>query len=357
MPTERFKTDWKALAALLAGLAVVVFLVQTVLFLTTPAGPEGSVIVRIYPGATLSRVAEILEERGAVSSARKFVWLARLTGKGARIKAGEYDLNPALKPSEVLDVLAEGKARLHQVTIPEGYTVAQIAAALEEAGLARAERFKAVCADPHLAASLGVEGADLEGYLFPDTYNLAFYMTEEAIARLMVRRFLSVWKRLEGEAPVQGLSMRETVTLASIVEKEAARREEMPLISAVFHNRLSRGMKLQADPTVIYGLADQFDGNLTRSHLRCPDNPYNTYCQEGLPPGPIGNPGEAALRAAIKPARVNYLYFVSRNDGTHKFSASLAEHNAAVRAFQASRGRRAREAHAPAIPTEEASAP
>jgi UPF0755 protein len=336
---EQFKLDWKAAAALAAALFVLLGLIQAAVFLTSPAGPTGSVIVRVYPGASLARVAEILEERGAVTSARKFVWLARLTGKGSRIKAGEYDLNPALKPGEILDMLAEGKVRVHQLTIPEGYTAAQVAAALEQADLADAKRFLAVCAkNPALAAELGVEGDDLEGYLYPDTYNIAFYMTEEAIARVMVRRFLSVWARHAEEAKAKGMSMREVVILASIIEKETSRPEERRLIAAVFHNRLNQGMRLQSDPTVIYGLAGAYDGDLKRSHLRSSGNPYNTYRLEGLPPGPIGNPGEESIRAALSPAHCNYLYFVSRNDGSHKFSATLTEHNAAVRLFQCGGG-------------------
>ena len=333
MAAEQFKLDWKWLTLLAAALFALVVLVQTAVVLITPAGERRSVIVRIYPGATLGRVAEVLESNGVITSARKFVWLARLTGKGSRLKAGEYDLSPSLRPGEVLDALAEGRVRVSQVTIPEGYTMAQVAAALQAAHLANARKFLAVCSDPALARELGVEGDNLEGYLYPDTYNIAFYMTEEAVARTMVRRFLQVWARYNEQAAARGMSMRETVTLASIIEKETAAPQERRLISAVFHNRLQKGMRLQSDPTVIYGLAASFDGDLKRADLR-DNNPYNTYCHGGLPPGPIGSPGETSVSAAVSPARCGYLYFVSRNDGTHQFSATLTQHNAAVRLYQ-----------------------
>jgi UPF0755 protein len=313
--------------------ALLVVLVQSAIFLTTPGGAPGSVIVRIYPGTTLSRVGEILEERGVVSSGGKFVWLARFTGKGSRIKAGEYDLNPGITPNQILNVLAEGRVRVHQVTIPEGYNMAQVAAAIQQAGVGNGRRFLDACESKALIAELGVEGDTLEGYLYPDTYNIAFYMTEEAVARRMARRFLGVWAKYADQAKVRGMSMREVITLASIIERETGKAEERRLISAVFHNRLKKGMRLQSDPTVIYGLAGAFDGDLTRRDLHTP-TPYNTYCQSGLPPGPIGNPGEDAVRAAISPARCSYLYFVSKNDGSHLFSSNLADHNRAVDLYQ-----------------------
>jgi UPF0755 protein len=326
------RREWKLAAVLGAALLLLVVLVAAAAFVSTPAGEPRSVIVRIYPGTTLGRVAEMLEERGVVTSAWKFRWLARLGGKGSLIKAGEYDLSPAFSPSEILDILAQGKVRVNEVTIPEGYTMAQVAAALEGAGVAKAEKFLEVCSSPALASELGVEGDNLEGYLFPDTYNFAFYMVEESVARRMVRRFLAVWKRYAAKARAKGMSMRQVVTLASIIEKETSNGNEMSLISSVFHNRLRRRMRLQSDPTVIYGLAD-FDGNLTRRHLRT-RTPYNTYRVRGLPPGPIANPGEAAIRAALEPAESNYLYFVSMNDGSHCFSMTLAEHNRAVARYQ-----------------------
>ncbi|MFH0809220.1 MAG: endolytic transglycosylase MltG [Pseudomonadota bacterium] len=320
-------------AALLAAAALLVFfLLRMALFLTTPAGEPRGVIVRISPGTSLNRIAELLEEKRVVTSSRKFRWLARLSGKGSHIKAGEYELNASSTPLAILTTLASGKVRQIQVTIPEGYNMAQIGQVLDTAGVAEPARFLAICSDPALIHRLGVEGDSLEGYLYPDTYSLAFFMTEEDVARIMVRRFLAVWKNYAAQARTRGRSMRQVIILASIVEKETGQPEERPLIAAVFSNRLRCGMRLQSDPTVIYGLTD-YKGNLTRCHLLTP-HPYNTYCIPGLPRGPIASPGEAAIRAALNPAHCDYLYFVSRNDGSHKFSCSLAEHNQAVAYFQ-----------------------
>ncbi len=338
MPFDPRKFSAAGWAALAAAAALLVLLLELVAFLMMPAGQARSVIVRIYPGTSLANVAQTLQARGLVTSAWKFRWLARLSGKAARIKAGEYDLSPALTPGDILDLLAEGKVRLIQLTVPEGYSMAQVAATLEAAGLGQAERFLALCSSPALAKELGVEGDSLEGYLFPDTYNISFFMTEDTIARMMVKRFLTTWRHYAEEARARGRAMREVVTLASIIEKETGQPQERPLISAVFQNRLRRGMPLQSDPTVIYGITN-FNGNLTRRDLETV-TPYNTYCVRGLPAGPIANPGEAAIRAVLKPARCNYLYFVARNDGSHKFSSSLEEHNKAVAYYQATRATR-----------------
>jgi UPF0755 protein len=217
--------------------------------------------------------------------------------------------------------------------IPPGFTAAEVAARLGAAGLVDPEAFLAVVRDAREAAAFGVEGASLEGYLFPETYQLARGLAAREVARTMVEQFRARWQPLAPAAAARGLDMARAVTLASIVEKETASDAERPLVAAVLLNRLRLGMRLQVDPTVIYGIQG-FDGNLTRAHLEDAGNPYNTYQIAGLPPGPIGSPGFASLRAVVEPADSDYLYYVSRNDGTHQFSRTLRDHEAAVTVHQ-----------------------
>jgi UPF0755 protein len=207
---------------------------------------------------------------------------------------------------------------------------------LEHDGLGPASSFLALARDGAFARSLSVPADGLEGYLFPDTYHFSPLDSAPKILGMFVARFHQVFTpELEGEARQAGFTVHQIVTLASVIEKETGRRDEQALVSAVFRNRLRHGMPLQADPTVIYGI-EKFDGNLTRKDLETP-TPYNTYTAPGLPAGPIGNPGRSALLAALRPADVPYLYFVARDDGSHEFSSSLAEHNRAVNRYQRSR--------------------
>lgn len=290
-------------------------------------------IVRVERGQRLRSIAETLHREGIVDDPLRFRILARLEGSQSVIRAGEYALSPAMAPIQVLHILVEGRVVLHRLTVPEGLHIRQIAERVAAAGLAAAEDFIAAANDPDLARSLGVSADRLEGYLFPETYFFPGSATAPDICRIMVDRFHTVfsddWKRRTSQ---MGFSVHEIVTLASIIEKETAAPAERAAISSVFHNRLRRGMRLETDPTVIYAIED-FDGNLTRRHLKS-GTPYNTYVIRGLPPGPIANPGSAALEAALYPAETNYLYFVSKNDGTHVFSATLQEHNRAVRRYQ-----------------------
>lgn len=304
-----------------------------------PANPTGDPqLFEVEPGAPLGRVAEELEERGLIRSARALVWWARWKGLEGELRAGEYELSPAADADELLRIIAEGRIKTYPVVLPEGLTAREIADRLEQAGLAEREAFLAAVRDAALAQELGVEGETLEGYLFPETYRLPRGLSAREVATVLVRQFLRVWEELEPLARERGLSMREVVTLASIVEKETGAPDERPLIASVFLNRLERGMRLESDPTVIYGIPD-FDGNLRRVHLEDGANPYNTYRIRGLPPSPIANPGAEALRAVLEPADTDYLYFVSRNDGTHVFSRSYREHRAAVDRFQRRGGR------------------
>lgn len=291
-------------------------------------------IVEVPRGASFRAVAAQLEAAGVVRDARAFAWLARWEGKDAALKSGEYEIAPGLGARDVLAMLVEGRVRLHEVALPEGLTLIEIAARLAGAGLCDAASFVAVARDPATARELGVEGATLEGYLFPETYRFPRGVPASEIARTLVAQFHTVWRELAPLARTRELTMRDAVVLASLIEKETGAPEERPLISAVFHNRLARGMRLETDPAVIYGIPN-FDGNLRRIDLEDATNPYNTYQRAGLPPGPIANPGAASLRAAVSPAPdTNVLFFVARGDGTHVFSRSYAEHVAAVNRFQ-----------------------
>jgi len=307
--------------------------------LLSPASPDApEVLFVVSPGETLADVARSLEREGLVRNAAAVEWLARLRNLAAQLRAGEYVLSAALAPNEILTRIAEGRVKTYELVVPEGFTLAQIAQRLGAAGLVDEAAFLSVARDPETATAIGVEGETLEGYLFPETYRIPRGLPAEAVARSLVAEFFEVWRQIEPLAQAQGLSMRDTVTLASIVEKETGDPRERPLIAAVFRNRLGRGMRLETDPAVIYGIPD-FDGNLRRRDLEDTDNPYNTYRNFGLPPGPIASPGAGALRAVVEPADTDYLYFVSRNDGTHTFSRSYREHVLAVNKYQRSRSR------------------
>jgi len=307
----------------------------------SPAGlPDAPARVFVVErGDSLAAVVHGLEDEGLVRSARALSWWARLRGWEGRLRAGEYELSPALPATGVLEEIARGRVRTYELVVPEGWRARDIAERLEKRGLARADAFLSVVNDPQLAAELGVEGDDLEGYLFPETYRLSRGLPAREIARAMVEQFHGAWRQIAPAAHRSDLSMREVVILASIVEKETGAPEERPLIAAVFLNRLERGMRLQTDPSVIYGIQD-FDGNITRDHLEDADNPYNTYRHGGLPPGPIASPGLDALRAVVEPADSDYLYFVSMGDGTHAFSRTYREHVKAVNRYQRRRAAR-----------------
>jgi len=266
-----------------------------------------------------------------------FSLLARLQHRDQEVRAGEYLFDSSWNPGEILDALCRGRVVLRKVTIPEGSTVKQISVLLERAGLADPLDVLHAHRDPAFLDELGLEGESLEGYLFPDTYHFAEGLPTREILKAMVERFHQVYEPEVREGQdAMGLTVLEVVTMASIVEKETGRQEEKPLVASVLHNRLAKRIPLQCDPTVIYGI-EGFDGNLTRRHLKTP-TPYNTYTNTGLPPGPIANPGLEALRSVVDPEKTKYLYFVSKNDGTHHFSSSLKEHNRAVRRYQ--KGRR-----------------
>ena len=306
-------------------------------YAVTPASPSTEEkVVLVGPGQPVSTTAEILFRHGLIQSPLRFRLLARLQGYDRRLKAGEYGLKASMTPLDILGILERGQVKLYKVTLPEGLTLQQVADVLERSGLGNAAHIAARAADPAFARSHGIPADSLEGYLFPDTYLFPRGASAEAILTTMLQRFRSVFSaEWEHRAAHIGLTVHEVVTLASIIEKETGAPSERPLISSVFHNRLKKGMRLETDPTVIYGIRD-FDGNLTRKHLETP-TPYNTYVIKGLPPGPIASPGRDALEAALFPAPTGYFFFVSKNNGTHHFSSSFEEHQNAVQRYQIKR--------------------
>jgi UPF0755 protein len=325
---KSFRLLWSLLLVLVLALAVLVG--DMLHFIRTPASSEPTeVVVEIPVGTSVPSLSELLHGQGLVRSAGKFRWLVRFKGVARQIKAGEYQLSTGLRPGELLNKIIRGEVRLHQITFPEGYTLQQVAELLEARELVNAERLIAAATDPHFVRSLGIPATSLEGYLFPDTYRFARGLPVETVLRSFVTMFNQHFGRVQEEqARKLGFTRHQVVILASVVEKETAVAEERPLIAGVFLNRLRRRIRLQSDPTVIYGLRN-FDGNLTRAHLQ-KDTPYNTYTRRGLPIGPICNPGAASIQAVLNPTPTSYLYFVAKKDGTHHFSTSLMEHNEAV---------------------------
>jgi UPF0755 protein len=289
--------------------------------------------LRIEQGEPFAAVVRKLRAHQVIPNEKLFSLWARLTGSDKKIQWGVYRFDPSLAPQEVLHRLVTGKRVFLMVTIPEGLTIKEIAELLAKMQIADRDKFFAAATDPELLAILGLEHKGLEGYLFPNTYQFTPMTSEKEIILTMAEQFRKasepIWAQFGGS---DKLSRHEIITLASIIEKETGIEAERPLVSAVFHNRLKRNMALQSDPTVIYGLKE-FDGNLTRKDLK-DQNPYNTYRIPALPPGPICNPSLASIKAALQPADVPYLFFVSKNDGTHVFSEDLESHNQAVRTHQ-----------------------
>ena len=305
-----------------------------------PVGNSSRVVlVDIAEGASLSDVAERLHRQKLIKSDWAFVWMGRFEGLDRKIISGEYEFHGGMAPSVILEKIIKGEVIQHTVTIPEGFSMRQIAEVLHEQGLADRDAFLRCANDPVFIQTLSLSVDNLEGYLFPDTYRFARHMRPERLIETMVAKFKqTVREEDHGRAAELDLSLHEVMTLASVIEKETAKPDERTLISGVFHNRLQKDIPLQSDPTVIYAV-HEFDGNLRKKDLSI-DSPYNTYRVIGLPPGPIANPGRAAIHAALYPEPTEYLYFVSRNDGSHEFSTTLAEHNRAVRKYQLRQRRR-----------------
>jgi len=325
----------------LSGGALAAFLAQR-WWQTSLGAPQRSeiAIVEVPSGASFRAVAAQLEAQGVIRDARAFGWLARLENKDGALKVGEYEIEPGLNAHSVLDLLVAGRVRLHGVSIPEGLTLVEIARRVADAGFGTADEFAALARDPALAKEHGIPGDTLEGFLFPETYRFPRGASSREVITAQLAQFERAWAEVAPLAQERGMAKRDVVILASLIEKETGAPEERPLISAVFHNRLGKRMRLETDPSVIYGIPN-FDGNLRRIHLEDETNPYNTYRIPALPPGPIANPGLASLRAAVEPTpNAEFLFFVARGDGTHEFTTSYRDHVNAVNRWQLRRGRR-----------------
>jgi UPF0755 protein len=326
-----------------------------------PGGPERS--FAIAPGEALSVVARRLDRAGLLPDRAGFgprvlVAYARINGLDRQVKTGEYLLSPALTPREILAKLCAGEVQTYTVTLPEGLNLWEVAQRVEKAGIAASEPFLELALSPEFAGQLGVKAESLEGYLYPETYRFEKSTSPETVLRAMVDAFNDRFTDADRARLEQsGRSLHEIVTLASIVEKETGAADERSRVAAVFLNRLKKGMRLETDPTVIYGLmlrqGGAFSGNLRKVDLAT-DMEYNTYRRAGLPPGPIASTSMDSIRAVLQPADVNFLYFVSRNDGTHQFSSSLVEHNKAVATYQRRRAQARPPARAPLADDESA---
>lgn len=307
-----------------------------VLAAVTACGGTGNARVLIPPGASMRQAAESLDAAGVIRSARAFSLYAKVTGRDRRIKAGTYLIDQSSSWNAILGALEAGRGIVFSVTIPEGWDLKAIVPAIARTMKVTEGALDTAARDTALIRRLGIPTASLEGYLFPETYLLPEGSGAASIVRRLVNEFERRWKPEWNEALARlGMTRHQVITLASIIEKEARVDSERPIISAVYHNRLRRGMMLQADPTVLYALGRHASRVLYRD-LEV-KSPYNTYRNTGLPPGPIASPGSASIEAALFPASVPFLYFVAHPDGHHEFRATLREHNEAVRRMRALR--------------------
>ena len=320
----------------LAGGAAVAYMFYAQLNVPFRGYSESETFVEIPSGAGSRAIGERLIAAGVIRDETTFRIALWRSGHARRLMAGEYRFDREMTPLDVLDKIARGDVVLLSLTFREGLTIQEMSRVFESNGFGPASAFVEAARDASLLASLDPQAPDLEGYLFPDTYSFPRNTNAARVVRAMVDRFQEVLTpEVRKAAGSRGLTIRQLVTLASLVEKETAKPEERPLVAAVYSNRLRIGMGLQCDPTVIYALqrAGRYTGNLRRDDLMF-DSPYNTYRYAGLPPGPIAAPGKGSLEAAARPADVDFVYFVSRNDGSHEFASNLAEHNRNVQRWQ-----------------------
>lgn len=302
---------------------------------TSKAAPEKILFV-VESGKGIQSIAQDLKEEGVIKKTWPFLLGYKLYFSPKSLKAGEYELSLPVTTKKILTILSEGKVFFHPVTIPEGLTRREIAQHLESLGIIEEEDFLEACSRTELLGSYDIEAENLEGYLFPETYHFSRGISAETIVTIFVTQFKTVFTEEWRQRAIEiNMTPRKVVILASLIEKETSFPEERKLVSAVFHNRLRIRMKLDCDPTIIYAMKEQgtYTGRLLKRHLKL-DSPYNTYLRRGLPPGPICNPGQAALEAALYPSDEKYIYFVSKNDGSHVFSRTFNEHQRAVRKYQ-----------------------
>lgn len=336
---------------LILGLFSVVF--SAVLFVgylywtfvfSTASNTKKEIVYEVTPQKSFMTIASELESQELIKNAQFFNVYARLVGLRSKIKVGEYSLNTEMRPIEILNILTSGKSMFRPFTIPEGYNLFEIAELVEKNKLGTREDFLRLVFDKGFIKELYQEKLllapdllSLEGYLFPETYQVTKYMGLKDIIRAQVKLFRKTFDDIVKMNKITYLNPEQILVLASIIEKETGNAKERPLISSVFHNRIQKKMKLQTDPTTLYGkslLSKKLENNITRTDLLSSDNLYNTYVIAFLPPGPISNPGRSSLLAAIEPAQTPFLFFVSQNDGTTRFTESLNEHNKNVQETQ-----------------------
>jgi UPF0755 protein len=319
---------------LMTGVISSLFIYQMKLFIETPTPTlEKLRTFNISPGQSLKTVAANLESQRLITNQAQFKLYVRYRKAATRLMAGEYQLSGGKTPRQILDQLISGRVKLYRLTIPEGLNMDEIALLVERANFCTTADFLNLCLDTDFIKELAVNSHTLEGYLYPDTY----FFPKKTGCRKIIQKMVATFHRIytpkwEKRTKELGFTVQEIVTLAAIIEKETGDAAERPLISSVFHNRLKKNMRLESDPTVIYG-DKEFDGRIRRKHLKRV-TPYNTYQIRGLPKGPIANPGALAIKAALYPDKSRYIFFVSKNDTTHYFSRTLAEHNRAVRKYQ-----------------------
>lgn len=298
---------------------------------------SATLIVEVAKGTKPLEIVKKLESENVIANASHFYWTGKLLGYWGKLKMGEYEVSPRMTTLEILNILTSGISVMKTLTIPEGDNMYQVAEKIAEKGFGDAQEVLDLCRDPGFMKKLGFEEPlprTLEGYLYPESYFLNKTITVEQILTQMVKTFRSHWKKeFDNRARELKLTPHQVVTLASVIEKETGAASERPMISSVFHNRLRKHMKLQSDPTTIYGLWENYSGNIHKKDLMS-KTPYNTYVIPALPIGPITNPGIEAIKAALHPATSEFLFFVSHNDGTHEFTKTFKDHQNAVVKFQ-----------------------
>lgn len=303
---------------------------------STPSSQHDEKIILIPKGASVGTIANLLTDAGVLSNAEHFRRYVRIKGSANQIRAGEFRFYTDLTPPQVLDVLIKGEEVQYKVTFPEGYNMRDMAKALSAIPFLSGDEFLKIVTDPDVVKSYGFTTTTLEGFLFPSTYELSRTQTEKDLVAAMVRQFKATWTPdFDAKAKSFGMDQLQVITLASIVEKETGSKDEQPTVSSVFHNRLRKGMKLESDPTIIYGLVN-FDGDIKRGDIRR-NHPWNTYVIPGLPITPIANPGRGAIEATLNPANTEFFYFVATGDGRHSFSKTFPEHALKVLEYQVRR--------------------
>jgi UPF0755 protein len=315
------------------------FYVAAQLLMPLPMGNK-NIEVRVPKGSSFRQTVEIFSKEGLIRDKNLFLFIGRISRIDRKIRAGYYSIYRTMNSLDLLKVLRRGQIIEYEVTVVEGDSLREVGEKLSEKGIADNESFRRLSSDKDFLSSYRIDAPSLEGYLFPDTYKIPKGMDPSEAIGMMINEMREKFsEKLRTKAAEIGLSEREVLTLASIVEKEAVTDDERPLISAVYHNRLKKRIPLQADPTAIYGIKSSKE-KITSEDIRR-KTPYNTYTIKGLPPGPIASPGAKSIIAALYPAKVPYIYFVSNNDGTHHFSVSAEEHQSAVKEYREKKQREA----------------